>query len=430
MSVRDHARRRAVGPGPDPAPAGAVAVRAVRDVRRAGRRRAPARGRPRHPVAAVHLPAVLPAVRLPGRASWPTARCPTATWRSSTAAAAGLGRPAAPGRRGVLLRQLRARPGGRRSTRARPARPSPSCRWTPGTRCVAAAPALATLTPDVEALLVRTRGPAGSEAFLVPIDVCYELVGAAAQAAGAGSTAARTSGGGWTSSSTRCGLAPAGGAVVTDARLRPSSTWRRSRTRRRRTLLFRLRVDRDHRRGRARDRAARASCGSSRSAARTTTREQEGLADLFGTPDRWSQHAASRSCGPTPSRWCRASPGASSSTCRSPARTTSRSAATKYLHALRDGDVPLRAAVQRHGVHPRRHRLRGRAGALAPGGARAGCRCAVWRALMDLYFPGGGWIRLDRDTLDALARYRSARGLTSAGSRRSAELLPAEVPAS
>jgi hypothetical protein len=43
-------------------------------------------------------------------------------------------------------------------------------------RVVAAAPALDTLQPDVEALLVRTRG-SQVEAFLVPIDVCYELVG-------------------------------------------------------------------------------------------------------------------------------------------------------------------------------------------------------------------------------------------------------------
>jgi hypothetical protein len=47
-------------------------------------------------------------------------------------------------------------------------------------RVVAAAPALATLQPDVEALLVHTadaRGSESIEAFLVPIDVCYELVG-------------------------------------------------------------------------------------------------------------------------------------------------------------------------------------------------------------------------------------------------------------
>ncbi|GAC1611996.1 MAG: DUF5947 family protein [Mycobacteriales bacterium] len=43
-------------------------------------------------------------------------------------------------------------------------------------RIVAAAPALSTLQPDVEALLVHTADH-HVEAFLVPIDACYELVG-------------------------------------------------------------------------------------------------------------------------------------------------------------------------------------------------------------------------------------------------------------
>jgi hypothetical protein len=43
-------------------------------------------------------------------------------------------------------------------------------------RVVATAPGLATLQPDVEAVLVRATGQQ-VEAFLVPIDVCYELVG-------------------------------------------------------------------------------------------------------------------------------------------------------------------------------------------------------------------------------------------------------------
>jgi hypothetical protein len=45
---------------------------------------------------------------------------------------------------------------------------------------VAANPALATMEPDVEAVLVRSvRGPDGNvlECYLVPIDRCYELVG-------------------------------------------------------------------------------------------------------------------------------------------------------------------------------------------------------------------------------------------------------------
>jgi len=61
----------------------------------------------------------------------------------------------------------------------------------------------------------------------------------------------------------------------------------------------------------------------------------------------------------------------------------------------------------------------------------APCRLPVstWRQLMDLYFPGAGWIRLERETIDALARYRSARGLTS-WEQALGELLPAEVRAS
>ena len=39
-------------------------------------------------------------------------------------------------------------------------------------------PQLATLQPDVEAFLVRSRSNgAGTECYVVPIDVCYELVG-------------------------------------------------------------------------------------------------------------------------------------------------------------------------------------------------------------------------------------------------------------
>jgi Family of unknown function (DUF5947) len=47
-------------------------------------------------------------------------------------------------------------------------------------RVVAADPGLADLAPDVEALIVRVpeRGPGGASAHLVPIDRCYELVGA------------------------------------------------------------------------------------------------------------------------------------------------------------------------------------------------------------------------------------------------------------
>lgn len=44
-------------------------------------------------------------------------------------------------------------------------------------RVVAATPGLATLRPDVEALLVHTDEDTRTQAFLVPIDACYALVG-------------------------------------------------------------------------------------------------------------------------------------------------------------------------------------------------------------------------------------------------------------
>ena len=38
---------------------------------------------------------------------------------------------------------------------------------------------------------------------------------------------------------------------------------------------------------------------------------------------------------------------------------------------------------------------------------------SVWRDLIQQHYPNTGWLRLNRDTLDALAAYRSARGLLS-----------------
>jgi hypothetical protein len=36
---------------------------------------------------------------------------------------------------------------------------------------------------------------------------------------------------------------------------------------------------------------------------------------------------------------------------------------------------------------------------------------SVWRELMALHYPNTGWIRLNRDTVDALAAYKSNHGM-------------------
>lgn len=87
-------------------------------------------------------------------------------------------------------------------------------------------------------------------------------------------------------------------------------------------------------------------------------------------------------------------------------------AAAKYLHALDDGEIPLvllfsgtvfsrrdgAVSVQPVAWHVEaNHRL----------------PVKVWRDLMDLYFPNSGWIRLRRETIDALLRYKAERALPS-----------------
>jgi hypothetical protein len=153
--------------------------------------------------------------------------------------------------------------------------------------------------------------------------------------------------------------------------------------------------------------------------------EQDGLADLFGPPERWSQTLR-------PFLWTHAValvPGFTGEVeFDLPVACTYdfEVAAAKYLHALADGEVPLRLLFSGT-VFTRGER--GFAVEQVPWHQEAVYRLPVrvWRAVMDAHFPGGGWIRLDRDSLDALARYRSARGLVS-WEATLAELLPTEVP--
>lgn len=87
-------------------------------------------------------------------------------------------------------------------------------------------------------------------------------------------------------------------------------------------------------------------------------------------------------------------------------------AAAKYLHALGDGEIPIvllfngtifsyragRLVVEPVAWHVEaEHRL----------------PVAVWRATMDSFFPGSGWIRLRRESIDALVKYKADRALVS-----------------
>jgi Family of unknown function (DUF6084) len=85
-------------------------------------------------------------------------------------------------------------------------------------------------------------------------------------------------------------------------------------------------------------------------------------------------------------------------------------AAGKYFHALDDGVVPMvllfsgtvfAKGEQGFWVHP------------IPWHSQASYRMpvAVWRELMNAYFPNEAWIRLPRSTVDAVLRYKSEHAI-------------------
>ncbi len=85
-------------------------------------------------------------------------------------------------------------------------------------------------------------------------------------------------------------------------------------------------------------------------------------------------------------------------------------AAAKYLHALAAGEIPL-ILLFSGTVFTRGER--GFAAEPVSWNLEASYRLpvAVWRGVMDLYFPNSGWLRVDRDTLDRLQRFKAARAV-------------------
>ena len=87
-------------------------------------------------------------------------------------------------------------------------------------------------------------------------------------------------------------------------------------------------------------------------------------------------------------------------------------AAAKYFHSLDDGEVPLLLLFSGTAF------FKAEAGFTieqVPWHKEAAHRLPVrvWRELMDLYFPNSAWIRLRKDTLDALQRYKSQRAIAT-----------------
>lgn len=144
---------------------------------------------------------------------------------------------------------------------------------------------------------------------------------------------------------------------------------------------------------------------------RYTTSEEEALEDLFGHRSRWGDTLKPLQLSFV-TQIVPAFSGSTEIDVPVPCSYDLEVAAGKYFAGLESGHIPLLLLFS------------GTVFAKADTGMSVSQvpwekeeRCplpvATWREMMDLYFPGSGWLRLDTETLAALGRFKSRRALLS-----------------
>jgi len=137
--------------------------------------------------------------------------------------------------------------------------------------------------------------------------------------------------------------------------------------------------------------------------------EQELLLDLFGEPARWGQTLKPFLLTQTSTLV-----GRFAGSCRAeipvPLTYDLEVSSARYLHALGEGSVPLLFLFSGTVFHSGADGLRA---VPVPWGCESRFEMPVstWRAVMEMYYPGGGWLRLGREALDGLTRYKARQGL-------------------
>jgi hypothetical protein len=137
--------------------------------------------------------------------------------------------------------------------------------------------------------------------------------------------------------------------------------------------------------------------------------ESELLSDLFGERSRWGETLKPLQFTSV-SAMVPSFTGATEIELPVPCTYDLEVAAGKYFHALEEGVVPLLLLFSGTVFG------KGEKGFWVdqvPWHKDAQFRMpvAVWRDLMDLYFPNDAWIRLRRDTVDALLRYKAEHAI-------------------
>jgi hypothetical protein len=138
--------------------------------------------------------------------------------------------------------------------------------------------------------------------------------------------------------------------------------------------------------------------------------EQEKLLDLFGEPERWSRTVRSM-------LWMNISisiPAFTGSTVvdlQLPCTFDFNIATTKYFHALDAGNIPL--CILFSGTVFYCGQDNALQVAQIPWDREVNYRLpiALWKQMMDIYYPNSAWLHLERDVFDRLYRYKVRHGI-------------------
>ena len=138
---------------------------------------------------------------------------------------------------------------------------------------------------------------------------------------------------------------------------------------------------------------------------------RERLIELFGPPERWASTTRSflwTQVGALVPRF----PGSADFTLTVPCTYDLELSAAKYFYSLPDGEIPLTFHFSGTILYPQEAGVQI---AMVPWSCSARYKLAVddWKRMMALYYPGGGWVRLQTSTLDRLQERKAEAGLPS-----------------
>jgi hypothetical protein len=136
---------------------------------------------------------------------------------------------------------------------------------------------------------------------------------------------------------------------------------------------------------------------------------RERLVELFGAPERWGATTHSFN-------WARVDclvpsfTGATSFALEVPCTYDLELAASKYFYSLRDGLVPLSFHFTGMVLYRDQGEQLRVTGVPWSCSARWSMPVEAWKTTMASTYPGGGWIRLSTETLDALQSHKAREG--------------------